>query len=325
MSYPFGFGARRARARTQALIAGLGKAPPDWSVTGDTNRTYFDRNGVLQTAAANEARVTYDPVTLLKRGVLNEPAATNEIRNNRMQGGGPGVLPTYWGGPSSINGIAREVISVGVRDGIEYTRFRFHGTATADLLGAAFVYLESQTQITAAKDETWTTSAYFASPAGTDLSGVTGMAVSTFGTNSGGGLVEKQGKTFTPTTNFMRVEATKTFASVNTAHAFPAYELTVLNGNTIDFEIEIGVPQIELGAQASSVIKTSGAAVTRAAETLSIATPALGEGTVHETTRTYEDDTTAITNKAVTSGAVSFAGSGVKAIRSVYVDPTLAA
>ena len=80
MSYPFGFGARRARARTQALIAGLGKAPPDWSVTGDTNRTYFDRNGVLQTAAANEARVTYDPVTLLKRGVL--VWSINQMRAN---------------------------------------------------------------------------------------------------------------------------------------------------------------------------------------------------------------------------------------------------
>jgi uncharacterized protein YmfQ (DUF2313 family) len=41
--------------------------------------TYFDAAGVLQTAAANVARMDYDPVTHITKGLLLEPAATNML------------------------------------------------------------------------------------------------------------------------------------------------------------------------------------------------------------------------------------------------------
>lgn len=45
--------------------------------------TYFDSNGILQTAAADVLRTTYDPATGEGRGVLIEGARTNEALYNR--------------------------------------------------------------------------------------------------------------------------------------------------------------------------------------------------------------------------------------------------
>lgn len=39
--------------------------------------TYFDKDGILRTAQANEPRLDFDPVTKVFRGVLVEPSATN--------------------------------------------------------------------------------------------------------------------------------------------------------------------------------------------------------------------------------------------------------
>jgi hypothetical protein len=51
------------------------------SITRSTIGTYFDSTGTMQTAAINEVRVTYEPVTKEFRGVLIENAATNILLN----------------------------------------------------------------------------------------------------------------------------------------------------------------------------------------------------------------------------------------------------
>ncbi|MEX5385649.1 hypothetical protein WCE10_21745, partial [Cronobacter muytjensii] len=48
--------------------------------------TYWDSNGVLQTAAAGVERMSYNPKNLyMKASQLWEGSATNVIRNNTMQ------------------------------------------------------------------------------------------------------------------------------------------------------------------------------------------------------------------------------------------------
>jgi hypothetical protein len=50
--------------------------------TRNTSATFFDANGTLQTAAANVARFTHNPVTLKSLGLLIEGAATNLLLNS---------------------------------------------------------------------------------------------------------------------------------------------------------------------------------------------------------------------------------------------------
>ena len=52
-------------------------AYPDGSFSRGTIGTYFDKTGVMQTAAIDEPRFTYNPTTLAFEGLLIEPASTN--------------------------------------------------------------------------------------------------------------------------------------------------------------------------------------------------------------------------------------------------------
>lgn len=52
------------------------------SITRSTVGTYFDINGVMQTAAINEVRINYNPITKEFLGVLIENAATNILLNS---------------------------------------------------------------------------------------------------------------------------------------------------------------------------------------------------------------------------------------------------
>lgn len=49
----------------------------DFTVTRASSGSYFDRNGILRTAVANEPRLDWNPITRQFNGVLIEPAATN--------------------------------------------------------------------------------------------------------------------------------------------------------------------------------------------------------------------------------------------------------
>ena len=49
----------------------------DFTVSRDGTATYFDKDGLLKTAAANEPRLDFDPLTGEYKGVLVEPAETN--------------------------------------------------------------------------------------------------------------------------------------------------------------------------------------------------------------------------------------------------------
>jgi len=55
--------------------------------TRDTQATYWDENGVLQTAQAGEPRVQHDPVTGDVRGVIAEPQKQNSIDSRQPNGG----------------------------------------------------------------------------------------------------------------------------------------------------------------------------------------------------------------------------------------------
>lgn len=90
----FGFGPRQAARRRQLASAVAGYAlvisgaalPAEVTVSRASGGTYFDSAAVLQSAANNVARQTYDPATLALQGLFCEPASTNQIRNNTGTG-----------------------------------------------------------------------------------------------------------------------------------------------------------------------------------------------------------------------------------------------
>ena len=53
-----------------------------FSFARSTTATYYDSNGVLQTAAVNTPRLTYDPATKVPEGLLIEEARTNLLTDN---------------------------------------------------------------------------------------------------------------------------------------------------------------------------------------------------------------------------------------------------
>ena len=289
----FGFGTRRAALRKRGS-AGSGAGsngvsatsfnlysassqaalPSGWSIARSTQATYFDGSGSLQMAASDIARMTHEPASGAPLGLLIEPASVNEIRNNTMLGaviGSPGTLPSNWSGVTSLNGLDREIVGSGTANGITYIDIRYSGTTTGSFVGAVLLNFESSTQVPASSGQTWTTSAYVALVGGS-LANISAMAISTFGTSSGGGLLEKKGQSFTPTAAWTRISATHILGNGSTAHALPAFEITIPTGVTVDFTLRIGLPQIEQADMATSSIPTSGSSVARGAEKLAVAT-----------------------------------------------------
>ena len=64
-------------------FANSGKLDPRITFTRASTATYFDKLGVLRTAADNEPRFDYDPVTLEAKGLLIEESRQNLVRWNR--------------------------------------------------------------------------------------------------------------------------------------------------------------------------------------------------------------------------------------------------
>ena len=92
--------------------------PNSVTFTRSSIATYFDQNGVLQTALANAARFDHDPVTLEPLGLRLEAAATNLcLQSGQIGYTSPG--PWIIGGGATIalnNIIAPDGTLTGTRD-----------------------------------------------------------------------------------------------------------------------------------------------------------------------------------------------------------------
>jgi hypothetical protein len=221
------------------------------------------------TAAYQGPRFDYDPITLAPRGLLIEEQRTNRIRNSTMQGavaGSPGTAPTNWS-VQAVAGTTASIVGAGVTGGISYTDVRFSGTptATADLV----VFFETVSGVAAANGQVWAASAWL-SLVGGSLANV--------------GVIRLRGDQFTAAQAYIntlsfdstihttlasslsRFLGATTTNNASTAFFRPAVGLAVTSGAAIDITLRIGLPQLELGAFATSAIPTSGAAATRAAD-----------------------------------------------------------
>jgi hypothetical protein len=227
---------------------------------------------VPTTSAINSApRFDHNPTTGESLGLLVEEARTNSVTNNTMVGavaGTPGTLPTSWAVFVSPTGLTRTVVGSGTVNGINYIDVRFNGTPSST--GEITLYL-SPTATAATSGQAWTASAWL-SLAGGSTSNIATVALRNFELNSGT-YVRETATNFVSSisSDFIRRQhVTSSFgASANQIQSVLTINATA-GGTPIDITLRIGLPQLELGAFATSVIPTTTATVTRAADVASI-------------------------------------------------------
>jgi hypothetical protein len=229
---------------------------------------------LIKYAGVNEARFDHDPETGESLGLLIEEARTNSISNNTMVGavaGAPGTLPTNWTGSSSpSNGISREIIGTGTENGINYIDIRFSGTTTASLFFT--VRFTPPNQIAATNGQTWTSTLYVRLIGGS-FANISGVNHVISYNNADGAAITFGSGFITPTNatlNTQRFTRTATASNASTAFIQSYIQIQSNSGVSIDFTLRIGLPQLEQGAFATSVIPTQASTRTRAADNASI-------------------------------------------------------
>jgi hypothetical protein len=246
--------------------------------TRASTATYFNASGTLTTAATDTPRFDYDPVTLAAQGLLIEESRTNSIRNNTMVGaaaGTPGTLPTNWVVTGAgLGTLTQTVVGTGTANGINYVDIKIAGTTSTT--GVVYACEPSTGGISASSGQTWTGSTYTALVAGslTNISAIN--AVRLTGRTSGGAASADSSNSgdnkASLTAALQRFTSTITLADATTANLQPGLSVSFSSGVAIDITLRIGLPQLEQGAFATSVIPTTTTALTRSADVASVNT-----------------------------------------------------
>jgi hypothetical protein len=249
-------------------FAQSGVVDPRITFTRASSATYFNSQGVLSTAANNTPRIDFDPVTGSCLGLLIEQSRTNSIPNNTMVGavaGTPGTLPTTWTTYNNC-GIVPSVVATGTEQGISYIDVLIAGTPTST--GVTYVQFNTA-GISAANAQIWSLSNYLKIVSGSLTNfGAINLAIQE--TTTGGAYVTGGALATSPTTGNLvsyRPTYTRTLnGGATTALINAFYQINVTSGLAVNLTLRIGLPQLELGAFATSAIQTSGATATRAGE-----------------------------------------------------------
>ena len=298
-----------ASAQFNGCVAGFCSSSSQWVFPGATldldfaNNRYFGVANGIDSLTTTRASTGYaqalngtwvnfgnNIARRTDRGLLVEESRTNSIRNNSMQGavaGSPGTLPTNWGVPS-LAGLTETVVAVGAVNGIDYIDLRYQGTTTGTIL---FRYFESTLQIAASVGQTFTYSSFLAMVGGS-AGNIASIRNSLTERNSVGsvlGILTGQNVLSSLSSNLTRFADTGTTLQATTAAAQPGFAISFASGVAIDVTIRIGWPQLELGAFATSPIRTTAAAATRAADVVTLATGSwfnAGAGTLYGSVKT---------------------------------------
>lgn len=257
-----------------------GTMPAGFTFARASTGTYYDFNGVLQTAAVNAPRFDYDPATKLLKGLLIEEQRTNMLlwSGDLTQTSGPG-----WG--IAISSMTATVSTDLAPDGVSYM------TRLAEAATNSSHYMQQAGKVTIA-NQIYTAS-FFAKPAQSRflqviLDDANNGTYCTFDLLAGvitqgpvvRGTGSVYGATITPVGNGIyrcSVSASNpstttrfVFVMVNTSNAAyaPGYQGNAANG------LSVWGAQLEADVVATSYIATTTATVTRSADNCTMATGA---------------------------------------------------
>jgi hypothetical protein len=206
--------------------------------------TYFDKNGVLQTAAQGVLRHdVYDPVTLESLGALYEASRKNEIPNPR--------------GESSISGWSlsgsTSLVGTGTEDGMPYAEVRVQ---SAGALSTSAVTFAVASTIAAASGQVWSSALNVRVVAGT-LPSAPGDAVTlrTRFSTAAAGFAGAKELNIAPTSAPLRTQRFKNEgASAPETAAWVNVHLWVTTAGAVDVTFRVSLPQLEQGAFCTSPI-----------------------------------------------------------------------
>jgi hypothetical protein len=256
-------------------FANSGRLDPRVTFTRSSTATFFDETGVLRTANNDVPRLDYNLATLAAQGLLIEESRTNGIRNNTAQGavaGTPGTLPTNWAYLEAGSELVAAVVGTGTENGITYIDIKVSGTVTAQR--SALIFFETSTGVAASASQSWTESLYLKLQAGSTAN-IEQINIRTDYYNSTPTFISSTvGSALTVTSaalNTQRQSNSVTTPAL-TAYIQPILRVRSNASGAIDITIRIGLPQLELGAFATSVIPTTTTALTRAADVASVNT-----------------------------------------------------
>lgn len=255
-------------------FAAVSSLPANMSFARTGTATYFDINGNLATAATNTARFGYDFFSHQPIGLIVEPSPfAFAIRNNSWQGasaGTPGTAPTNWTITCNGNGLSTSIANPGsLQNNIDYGDIRIFGT-TGSTAECDIFYEVSNFQASSNNDS-WVHSSFLQLIGGTNANISTieqdiGMytAANAFIAFRGSG--QNLFSSLSPTA-FLRPNDRLLVNQATTGFVTPVLRVIPSgSGVAVDITIRIGLPQLEFGSSATSVVRSTGATVSRAAD-----------------------------------------------------------
>lgn len=239
-----------------------------FAFTRMSGATSVDAMGLLVDAGNDQPRFDWSNG---RRQLLLEGASTNTIRNNTSVGVANGVVGSGGSAPANwttfATGLTCTILGAGILDGVDYVDVRFQGT-TGDANGIVVAF-EGQTNIAAATGEIWSISAYLSLIGGSLANASSARFAIREGASGGALVVQQSGGDLRPqlSSSLKRIGYAATLSGGgSTAYVQPRIHVTVGSGVAMDFTLRIGVPQCEKSQLPTSVIRTAGSAVTRAAD-----------------------------------------------------------